>query len=269
MMINNNRYKDKKIFRWQREFLAICLIIFIWPTICLACPVKGEVKGYSTYLSGKIRSVDMGGLVLDNGQVITLPGIWHPESGPLAKKLRQAKRKLIGQTITIYTAGKAVDRYGRVAGLPKLDGQWLHLQWLCDGMVIRNGALNHPIFRQVENSARKNNKGLWINPYFFHPADDYVDRKVGYLTVIHGKLREVARIRDTIYLNFGDDWKTDTTAAITGDAITRVQETHGDLMALTGQEIEIRGVLQLYNGPYIQINHPGQLTAGPPINQYD
>lgn len=272
-MFNGNRVKDKKIFRWRWEYLILSCLIIIWPAIAPACPAGSEIEaginGYSAYLSGRVNTIDNGDLVLDSGQVITLPGIWHPESGPMAARFRQAKRTLIGKSVTLYTTGPAIDRYGRIAGLLRLGDQWLHLRWLCDGVVVRNGSLNMLTLHQAENHARQNKRGLWSDPYFVHRAGDYIDRTVGYFTIIHGKLREVARIRNTIYLNFGDDWKTDTTAAISGDAIDRIQVAHGDLMALTGREIEIRGILQLYNGPYLQIIQPGQLTINPKIKRPD
>lgn len=244
------------------------LIITLWmmPITLLAddCETNQSVNGLSKYISGRVDHIDRGDLVFENGQVITLPGIWHPESGPITSQIREKKRDLIGQDLAIYVSDQTIDRYGRVPGFPKINDQWWHIGILCNGLGVPDGTIHTPAFLMAERSARQNKLGLWTDAFFVHPADDYVNRRPGYFAILSGRIREVAKVRDTIYLNFGNDWKTDTTAAITGDAIDRITDTHGDIMALTGRWVEVRGILQLYNGPYIQLTHPGQLRNIPP-----
>ena len=65
--------------------------------------------------------------------------------------------------------------------------------------------------------------------------------------------------RGSAYLNFGPDWKRDFTAVIRPEAL-RVFTMEGiDPAAYEGRRIRVRGWVESWNGPMIEVTHPEQI----------
>jgi phosphatidylserine/phosphatidylglycerophosphate/cardiolipin synthase-like enzyme len=62
-----------------------------------------------------------------------------------------------------------------------------------------------------------------------------------------------------IFLNAGEDYKTDFTAFVPGCALSRFTGSGLDLFELQGKTIEVTGKLQEYNGPEIIVTGPWQI----------
>ena len=74
----------------------------------------------------------------------------------------------------------------------------------------------------------------------------------------------VGETKRTIYLNFGEDYRTDFTALI------RRSDAAGwgdGLKDLAGVSVRIRGVMEAWNGGLIRIEHPGQIERLPPAGR--
>lgn len=63
-----------------------------------------------------------------------------------------------------------------------------------------------------------------------------------------------------LFLNAGEDYKTDFTAFIPGCALSRFTGSGLDLFDLQGKTIEVTGKLQEYNGPEIVVTGPWQIA---------
>ena len=77
-----------------------------------------------------------------------------------------------------------------------------------------------------------------------------------------------ARVRGRLYLNFGDDWRTDFTVTVApGDARlfdddpvwAPLLDAAGGLAGLADRRVRVRGWLGRYNGPEITLTHPEQI----------
>ena len=67
--------------------------------------------------------------------------------------------------------------------------------------------------------------------------------------------------KNKIYLNFGDNWRTDFTIMIT-PAIRKKMIAQGhDPLSLQGVKVRVRGWLENYNGPNIELIHPAWLEV--------
>jgi len=64
-----------------------------------------------------------------------------------------------------------------------------------------------------------------------------------------------------LYLNAGEDYKTDFTAFIPSCALERFLGSGIDLFALKGRTVEVTGVLEEYNGPEIIVTGPWQISV--------
>ena len=64
-----------------------------------------------------------------------------------------------------------------------------------------------------------------------------------------------------IFLNAGEDYRTDFTAFVPGCALSRFTGSGLDLFGLQGKTIEVTGKLQEYNGPEIIVTGPWQIAT--------
>ena len=81
------------------------------------------------------------------------------------------------------------------------------------------------------------------------------------MQLVEGKVLKAARIKGRVYLNFGDDWKTDFTVTIGVPARRMFREAGTDPLSLEGKRIRVRGWLKRYNGPMIAATHPEQIEV--------
>mgnify|MGYP003707353901 CR=1 FL=1 len=103
----------------------------------------------------------------------------------------------------------------------------------------------------LEREARKNMLGCaWQNAPIAN-ADSITKTEQFY--IVTGRVLDTYESYENIYLNFGEDWKTDFTV--------RIQKKNKafkgyDFESLQGKNIEVRGFVEYYNGPSLTLEHP-------------
>ena len=118
----------------------------------------------------------------------------------------------------------------------------------------------------LEGAARREGRGLWAyDAYRVRRANDLDDATgaVGEFCLLEGTVRRAAAARARVYLNFGDDYRTDFTASAASRLARRWRETESgaglDLAALEGRRLRVRGVVAAINGPSIDLTHARQV----------
>ena len=119
----------------------------------------------------------------------------------------------------------------------------------------------------VEQEARAARRGMWADAtYAVRPTDPgKLERDVGTFQIVEGRVVSVAKIRGQVYLNFGDDFKTDVTAVIPPDVVPMFTKAKLDPLTFKDKTVRVRGYVRSYNGPSLDITHPEQVevTTGP------
>ena len=70
-----------------------------------------------------------------------------------------------------------------------------------------------------------------------------------------------AVVRGRAYLNFGPDWKGDFTVSVE-PRHRRLFDAEGiDIEALEDRRIRVRGWVESWNGPLIEVTHPKQIEV--------
>jgi micrococcal nuclease len=232
------------------------------------------------------RVVDGDTVHLADGTVLRLLDINTPEgphhgrdAEPLADAARDYLRQLVlNQKVVWQTHRRAKDAYGR--GLAQIytrraDGQ---AGWV-NGAMVRAGlahvytfADNHqfgPELLRLEDAARAEGRGIWALPrYAVKQADTCCGAEVvGVFQVVDGVVRDVAQVGDRVYLNFGDDWRTDFTAEIQArDAKAFGLKKNAFAAAwfreaYLGKTVRVRGQVRPINGFQVRVTHPLQLEV--------
>ena len=169
-------------------------------------------------------------------------------------------------------SGSLHNRYGDLQGrIITADGEWLQEALIAEGYGWWDASPKYPPeFRErllvAEKRAAERELGLWREFSVLdanQPPNRYWD---GQFIIAKGVVLDVYKSSSTTYLNFGEDWRTDFTAAISSTA--RKKFEHGDwkLADLKSKSVRVRGLVRFYNGPYLELEFPEQLeiqeTAG-------
>lgn len=209
-------------------------------------------------------------LRLGDGRRVRLAGIHVPRlaDGREDPAAGLAVGDLIGTAgVSLPPEPWPLDRHGRLrVQVHAAGGAWLQ------GELVRRGlALAAPVpdvqesvlatLLVLERTARDTGQGLWagarVGPW---PADRVAAAR-GDDVLVRGRVREVARAQDFVYLNFGEDWRRDFTVRVDARQAARFAKAGLDLQALAGRNIEVRGLLFETNGPMIDVTHRLQIET--------
>ena len=118
-----------------------------------------------------------------------------------------------------------------------------------------------------ERQARQQKRGLWGMPDYgqgvFIIAADRADEAIGRFRLVEGVIYEATLVRDVLYLNFGENWRSDFTIRLKNQAVARFQEEGFKPLTWAGKSVLVRGWLQGINGALIDATHPQQITLLP------
>lgn len=223
--------------------------------------------------TGKIRSiVDPYTLILADGKTVRLSGIDLPDHDPFepgemaARALQVLRDKFEGKSVTLYQTKDAktgrINRMGHeLAHIELIDGKlWAQGLLLAEGLArVRTSARNPEMAGQMlalEQEARAGEAGIWgLTGFPVLEAGTAGDHAGGF-QIVEGKVRSVAIVRNTIYLNFGQDWRSDFTIGIPAAGRRAFTKAGIDPLQWAGTDIRGRGWLRSWNGAYMEVDHP-------------
>lgn len=236
--------------------------------------------------SGKIdKVIDGQTILLTNDKIVRLVGLdipnyqQNPDYDFTLKSQMLLKEHLPhGTEIMVYQTRMAkkgrVNRMGHDLGhiLTKEakdnPSKWLQGLLLSEGFArvyttSSNPELNKEM-KNIENTALNNKKGLWAEDSPFKTlTPDTAAQAMGEFAVIDGTVKKTATVRNTLYLNFGDNWKTDFTIMVSSSLRKKLARRPLDLMNLGGEKVRVRGWVREYNGPLIELEDAGHIEILP------
>jgi endonuclease YncB( thermonuclease family) len=217
-------------------------------------------------------------LLLEDGRAIRLVGAlaprtearWAQAMGLEDRILGALEERLLGKEVVLKLGARERDRYGRLlAHVFAGDGEervWVQQALIRDGLAMAYSFEdNRACMRELqadERAAREAGAGFWEQGVFrVRDAGDLdsLDGLVYSFQIVEGRVQDVAESRGRIYVNFGEDWRTDFTATIAPSDRSRFEGSDVDLRGLDGQTIRVRGWLERRNGPMIDVTHPEQI----------
>lgn len=243
--------------------------------------------------SGTVTEIkDAATLILDDKMEIRLIAVLPPRrahrksSGTFSSSLMAAKstsalaKLVLGQTVDLAYDGLRRDRYGRSLAhlyVRRHDERiWVQRHLVEGGFArvasYRNNRSCIRLLQVHERAARDARRGLWsVSRYQVMRAWRYSNilRRVRTFQLVEGTVRKVGEARGRIFLNFGDDWKSDFTVSIARRNRKLFRKTQFDLKALEGKRIRVRGWIERWNGPMIKVTHPEQIEILEPKDQPD
>ena len=256
------------------------LLILLWFIGFVGFPARAEQSLFDLPSGGSaivITVVDGDTVVLDDGREIRLVGIQTPKL-PLGRARFKAwplgieakaylERLVLGKAVALHLGSQAMDRHGRVLAhvVRASDQLWVQGDLLNAGLArVYTFPDNRLLAREMmafERQARADNTGIWGLPFYALRTADNARHDVGTFQVIEGRVMDVARVRNRVYLNFGADWRTDFTVKVRTRFEKLFVKKGIDLMALKGRRVRVRGWVKSENGAMIEVDHPERLEV--------
>lgn len=117
-----------------------------------------------------------------------------------------------------------------------------------------------------EAVARRAGRGFWQDGKILSTrTPSALLERAGHYVVAAGRIVSLGKTARTRYLNFGFRWKSDFTVTLKvseEEAFDTVLANRNVRVAdLEGAAVLVRGVIQVRDGPYMELEHPGQLDV--------
>lgn len=216
-----------------------------------------------------IRTIDSADrLVLVDGTIVRLAGVRVPDA--IEARARRVVARLIGDgAVRLGFEARPYDRYGRlVAHIERADDLWLQGALLERGLAqvgTRPGeSARAAEMLALERQARSKSLGLWADPAFAPRSAEEAGRFVGSFQIVTGRALRSEPVGDYVYVNFGEDWRSDFTLRFRrADVRERFEPAGLSVEDLAGRRVEVRGLLLEAGGPLIEVSHPEQIEVLP------
>lgn len=207
-----------------------------------------------------------------DGRIVQLTGIGVPDLTPYdtgdigMAALAVMKDKLTRKHVKIYQSKDAqkarLNRMGyHLAHLvEKNDGLWVQGALIANGLArVRPSELNPDMAEPMltlEEQAREAKRGLWADEKYAILSPETAGKSLHHWAIIEGTVHGNAMAGNTVYLNFGPDWRTDFTVGIKPEVRRELVKLGIDPLQFANKHVRVRGWLESYNGPYIELMHP-------------
>ncbi len=260
----------------MRPGFAFCLLIPL-----ILCGGAGSALTEAVKLepggAGMVaRVVDGDTVHLEDGRSVRLVGIQAPKlplgrphvrKQPLADASKALLEKLVlGKAVALSYGGRKIDRHGRaLAHLHDEGGRWVQGVLLEQGMArvysFPDNRMLVGAMLERERAARTAKRGIWRLRFYEIRTPEEANRYIDTFQLVEGTVLSAARVRGRIYLNFGEDWRSDFTITISKRSARAFKSGEIDPLAWQGRRVRVRGWLSWRNGPMINLTHPEQIEV--------
>ncbi|HEB55509.1 MAG TPA: thermonuclease family protein [Gammaproteobacteria bacterium] len=256
------------LFRAPCLFLALLLCV-------LSTPLQAAARCSSPHYDEQVtikRVIDGDTLQLTDNRRLRLIGVNAPERGrngqaaePLAGHAWHMLQTLAspGSHLRLRWGKQKKDRYGRLlAHVFNTDGRNLSASLLRAGMgaaiQIPPNLWAYQCYLRAEKSARKQQRGIWGQPYFSPLDANQLATGVHGFHFIRGRLSRIGKSKTALWLNLGKHFAL----RIRKKELPYFKNIHFE--RLIGRELTARGWIYAYRGRWhMNLHHPASLEINP------
>jgi endonuclease YncB( thermonuclease family) len=213
------------------------------------------------------KALDGSSFVTPDGMEIRLAGVLSPGEGGETLSATQADTAratlaalLRSGSVTLAGDEAPSDRYGRVRAHVFAGGASVQSALLRAGEVRvapdRASVLCAPEFIAAESEARAQRSGHWRDGLFALRTPEQLDNRTGTFQIVEGTVTTATLYKGRAYINFGADYRKDFTVTVSPQDMKLFRQLRFDVRKLAGQRIRVRGWVELYNGPEMEIANP-------------
>lgn len=203
---------------------------------------------------------------LDDGLVVRLASLLP--AGDADRAIAQLETLLVDRFVSLRYGEIDRNRYGHAVAHIFLSGQaegWVQSELLTAGNAIVAGHADErnclAELLSFERIARANGAGVWSTRTPLSAWSPMLRDVPPRFELVEGRVVSLGRTDRTIYLNFGNDWSVDLTVTIRSSHIAEFEANGVTLDELVGRGVRIRGWLEQWDGPWIEVDHPEQIEV--------
>jgi micrococcal nuclease len=239
--------------------------LFAAALLLAACGDSGALDGLPQGREGVVTRVLSGEVIeLDGKEQVRLAGITAPVGdAPYALAAQKALEGLVrGRRVILFFSGARQDSQGRtLAQVQDADSRrWIEGALLDAGVArVRTAPDDRASARPMllrEAAARRAERGLWTIPLYGVRLPDEVGPFEEGFMLVEGRVRRVGEGRESLYLDFGDDWRDLVSVVVPRAALRELRTAGSDPFDLEGRLIRVRGVVE---GRRLLVDHPEQI----------
>ena len=232
------------------------------------CPQVGtHAVSFDKVLSGT-------SFLTTDGVEIRLAGVIAPDEDgqPLATSQSGGARSLLAARLVsgalTYAADETVrDRYGRVPAQVFVGGQWLQADMLRAGELRsapdRVSAVCATLLLAAEEQGRTERVGSWRSGAFALRSPQQIANRAGTFQIVEGTVQTATVNKGRAYINFGADYRDDFTVTVSPEDMKLFRQAKFDVRKLAGKRVRVRGWVELYHGPEMEIASPVAIETLP------
>ena len=216
-----------------------------------------------------------GVLALADGRAARLEGIRLPQGARDQAPAIFARQAVValdgmakGHLLTLTAVPPSTDRYDRIRVQAfSANGDWLQASLLRRGLARveiapdRNECAAELYAAEAE--ARERHLGLWSSPAYAVRDARAMNAAAGTFQIVEGRVLHVGMNDGRVFLDFGEDYRRDFTAIIAPDDRKIFRAMGIDPRDYRGKRLRLRGMVQIYKGPEIEIANPAQIESLP------
>lgn len=230
----------------------------------------------SIYLDKVVALGDFPIVFLEKTGVTILTGIENPNRAgdSSGSSLKQAieflSDHILGKQVLVHPQKAQRDIFGRLpVYLKEVEQDWINEILVKNGMArVQSDRFTRPDLSKLyrlEGYAREKKQGFWKSEEFeIWNANDYKGPESGYQIIV-GRVVKISDSRNFFYINFGENWRKDFTAAMSKLLMTPEDKKY--LKTMTKNSIiEVRGVLRKWNGPFLELYSIDHIRQ---VSEYD
>ena len=250
------------------RYLLFLLLLAASPALA-----RPDCAGPLTATARILRLEPGGALALADGRSALLEGIRLPQGAA-----DHAPVTFVGQALaaldaltrrgplTLTSVSPQTDRYDRLPVQAfAADGTWLQAALLRRGLARVQIAPDRSDcaaeLYAAEAEARGHHLGLWSSPAYAVRDASAMTAPTGTFQLVEGRVLHVGVNSGRVFLDFGEDYRRDFTAVIDPDDRKAFRALGIDPRAYRGKRIRLRGMVQRYKGPEIEIANPAQIET--------
>jgi micrococcal nuclease len=216
------------------------------------------------------KALDGSTFATPDGSEIRLSGVLAPGQGGEALSASQADSARATLAALLRSGPLALageegprDRYGRVRAQVFAGGDSVQAALLRAGAVRaapdRMSALCAKDYIAAEDEARVQRGGHWRDGLFFLRSAEQLNNRTGTFQTIDGTVTTATLVKGRAYINFGADYRTDFTVTVSPQDMKLFRQARFDVRKLAGERVRVRGWLEQYNGPEMEIADPASI----------
>lgn len=238
--------------------LLLAAMALLWTSGAWADCSQGALQTVGTLHWLRIEPLTT--LLGRDGQRWRLAGLQvvdEPGAAALIKALGERELRAFGDQ-------RFLDRYERLWAYLWAGDIWLQALLVEAGVAVawpREGQIAcHDVLVALESSARQAKRGIWRDwPRSVTAAKQLGELARGQFVLLEGRVKSVGKTSSRVYLNFGTDYSSDTSAIIAQKHLKRFRSAGIELDKLAGKDLRLRGFLDQRNGPSLTLAFPEQI----------